>query len=428
MNRRGFLAGLAAAAVAGAVGGCGDNGGAGGGAGAEGSSDKASLTYTAWEEITPAVIKQQLPAFQKQFPGISVASTFTPWKDYFTKLQTQASSGTAPDVFAMNGVQFDLYAAEGKIDPIDQLVSDGQLDLSKYPKALVERYVWDGKQYAVPNNFDSVALFYNRAIFDQLGLKPPTDDWTWDEFLGTAAEISAKLKSKGIYGFTPTMGDSQTTYYNSIPAAGGYVINPDRTKSGYDLPETVEGLKFFADVLTNGTAPTIQQLTDVSGMDWFINGKGAMTWAASYNLADVAASKHAKDIQVVRLPTKKTNQCVLNGTATVISAQSKNKAAAREVLKWLAGPEFARSIAATGAVIPSYEGSQGAFLKTVPDWNLQVFIDAAKDAYLYPTSKNTKAWDQLEAPTLAPLWQGKESAESVGKKLAEQMNAALAKE
>ncbi|GAA3130553.1 multiple sugar transport system substrate-binding protein [Kribbella aluminosa] len=428
INRRTVLAGLASSAVAGVLAGCGGNGGSGGGSGGEGETGKADLTFATWESYTANAIKKQLPAFQQKFPGIKLEVTLTPWKDYFTKLQTQASAGNAPDLFAMNGVQFDLYASEGMIDPIDELVSGGQLDLAKYPKSLVERYVWQDKQYGVPNNFDSVALFYNKSIFDNAGQQYPTDDWTWDQFLRTAAAISAKLKGQGIYGFTPAMGDSQITYYNSIPAAGGYVIDRKQNKSGYDRPETIEGLKFFGDVLNNGTSPTIQQLTDIPGTDWFINGKGAMTWAASYNLSDLSGSKLAKDFQIVRLPTKKTNQCVLNGTTTVISSRSKNKAAAREVLKWIAGPEFAAAVAEDGQVIPAYDGSQGAFLKTIPNWNLKTFIDAAADGYLYPTSKNTKAWDQLEAPTLAPLWQGKASADTVGKKLAAAMNDALAKE
>ena len=43
---------------------------------------------------------------------------------------------------------------------------------------------------AVPAFIDNLAVVYNKEIFDQAGVDYPSDDWTWDDFLATAAKLN----------------------------------------------------------------------------------------------------------------------------------------------------------------------------------------------------------------------------------------------
>lgn len=430
MNRRGFLGGIGALAVVGGLSACGGNDTAGGGGGEAGSTDAAELNYYVWNEEQAKIMTKAMPTFNEKYPGIKVNITTTPYKEYFTKLQTQVSSGTDPDVYAMRGASIDLYASEGLLSPIDDLISEGRIDPANYPPALVDLYKVDGKQYGVPYDYDSVALWYNKAIFDQAGEEYPTDDWTWDDFTGTAARISEKLKGEGIYGCAAEPGDSQISYYNTIPAAGGYVISEDGTTSGYDQPEAIEGLDFWAQLMQNGSAPTIQQLTDQAGSEWFAAAKAAMIYAAAYNAPTFLESDHADDFQIVRLPTKVTNSSVVHGVANVVSARSKNQAAAKALVEWLSGEDYAKLIAASGIIIPAFAGTAEAYLAVKPEWNLQTFIDAAADenGSPYPSSLNTQAWASIEPNVFGDLWSGGKTAEQAGQEMAAQMNALLAEE
>ncbi|MGH3703987.1 MAG: ABC transporter substrate-binding protein, partial [Agromyces sp.] len=164
------------------------------------SGGTTEITYALWGKPQLPLMKQLVAEFEEQHPEISVNIDLTPYAQYFTKLQTQASSDTLPDIFWMNSNVFPLYASNGQLEPITQAIDDGDLVLDDYPAILAKTYEWDGVQYGVPKDFDTIALWYNKALFDEAGQAYPTDDWTWDQYKSVSQEISATLKDKGVFG------------------------------------------------------------------------------------------------------------------------------------------------------------------------------------------------------------------------------------
>src|SRR6478609_8023944 len=127
---------------------CGQSSG-GATADAQPESGPVTISYGIWD-------KNQMPAMQKiadEFhaanPNVTVKIQVTPFKQYFTTLQTAAAGGGAPDVFWMNGPNVKLYASNQQLLPLDQTISTGKLDLAKYPKALVDLYSYGGKAYVI---------------------------------------------------------------------------------------------------------------------------------------------------------------------------------------------------------------------------------------------------------------------------------------
>ena len=55
----------------------------------------------------------------------------------------------------------------------------------------MNNYVRDGVNYAVPKDFDTNALWYNKEIFDAAGVAYPTDDMTYDDLVATAEALKA---------------------------------------------------------------------------------------------------------------------------------------------------------------------------------------------------------------------------------------------
>ena len=152
-----------------------------------------------------------------------------------------------------------------------------------------------------------------------------------------------------------------------------------------------------------------------------------MMQGAAFNVANFGESQYADQFQVIRMAKKQTDVSVVHGVAPVISAKSKNRAAARAFLAWICGPDYATKLAARASTIPGLAGTEGPYLESHPEWDLQVFLDAAKEGYPYPVSKNTSAWTNLEATLLPDLWSGKITADQAGHDLASRMDAELAK-
>ena len=60
-------------------------------------------------------IRQQIAAFNEEFPDITVELQLTPWADYWTKLQTAVAGGEAFDVFWLNSANCPVYASAGAL-------------------------------------------------------------------------------------------------------------------------------------------------------------------------------------------------------------------------------------------------------------------------------------------------------------------------
>lgn len=385
----------------------------------------ASITYGVWDQNQVPAIEENIAAFNEVYPDIDVTVNVTPFAEYWTKLQTQASSETLPDLFWMNGPNIGLYASNGMLEPITGAVEAGDIDPANYPQALVDLYTIDGVSYGVPKDFDTIGIWVNTALVEQAGVELPEDGWTWDEFQQTAVDISEALADDGVYGAAGGM-DGQTTYYNTIFQAGGTVV--DDGTSGYASPEAQAGLQFWTDLIASGGSPSIQQLTDTTADQWFTSGKLAMYWGGSWFRSALTDSDLAEDVTVLPLPSGEEQATVIHGVANVVSATSTEKQAAQALQVFLAGQEAQQQQGDSGAVIPAFEGTQSSFTASMPDADLQVFLDAVEYSRPLPVSLNSAEWNALETELLPQAFSGERPVADVATDLAEQMDAALAEE
>ena len=404
-------------------------GGSGGSAPAEYSAPdsdlSATITYGLWDQNQVPAIEESIDAFNELYPNITVNLSVTPFSEYWTKLQTQASSDTLPDLFWMNGPNIQLYALNDKIEPITGAVDAGDIDPAKYPESLVDLYTVGDIGYGVPKDFDTIGVWVNKELFERAGVSLPSADWTWEDFQTTAAEISTKLADDGSYGGAGGM-DGQTTYYNTILQAGGEVIDGD--SSGYGSPETQAGIQFWTDLIASGGSPTMSQLTDTSADQWFTSGKLAMYMGGSWFRSALTDVPFADSVDAFPLPQGDEQSTVIHGVANVVAAASENKQAAQALQVFLAGEEAQRAQGEFGSIMPAFEGTQGAFVDSMPQANLQVFVDAVDYSRPLPVSANTSAWNALESELLPQAFSGERPVAEVTEELAEQMDEALAEE
>jgi len=382
--------------------------------------DPVTLTYAIWDQNQQPAMQKIADAFHKEHSNVTVKIQLTPNKEYWTKLQTSVSGGSGPDVFWMNGPHIQLYASNGVLAPLD----DQKIDAAAYPKSLVDLYTYDGKLYGAPKDFDTIAVWYNKALFDAAGVAYPKVGWTWADMQADAAKLTDKVK--GTYGIAASQY-GQENYYDSIPQAGGSVISADHKKTGYSSPEALKGIQFWLDFIKAGTSPTAQQMTDTAPEDMFLSGKVAMLQTGSWAAVGYAGNTDIADkVNVAPLPAGPAgNQSVIHGLSNVANAKSAHVDAAKQFAAFASGKEAAQIQADTGTVIPAYQGMQDTWVKSMPKYDLQVYIDALKDAVPYPVSKNTSVWTQYETDILSQVWAGTVDPETGTKQLADKMQAAL---
>jgi multiple sugar transport system substrate-binding protein len=391
------------------------------GATSDGGQEKVTLSYAAWDVNQKPVMEDLAKEFTRTHPNIAINVQLTPWADYWTKLKAAATGGAAPDAFWMNGPNFQLYASNGVIRPIEE-----QVDTSVYPKPLVDLYTLDGKLYGLPKDMDTVGVWYNKELFDAKKLDYPADDWTWADFQSAAAKLTDP--AKGVYGIGAPLTSLQEYQYNTIAQAGGYVISPDGKKSGYDDPKTIAGLRFWTDLIKNKQSPDLKTMTDTTPLQLFEAGKTAMYWGGSWNVAEFSANAYTKDkVDVAPLPKGEKQATIIHGVANVVSAKSEHPEQAWEFVKFLGSKEAADILGKKGP-LPAYTGTQDAWVKAHPEFKLQTFLDGVGYAAPFPVSKNTAAWNEAELTYLTKAWTGEQPVEQAAADLAKAMNDLLAKE
>ena len=399
----------------------------GGGEDSGGSDGKitGNLTFSFWDQNQKVAIDQHIAEFVKLHPEVSITTSITPYAQYWTKLQTQAEGDNLPDLFWMNGPHIELYASNGMLEPLDDLAD---VSWDNYPQALVDLYTVEDKHYGVPKDYDTIAVFYNKKLFDAAGVAYPQEDWTWEDFTTTANTISTALKDDGVYGVATGLAGGQEGWYNTVHQAGGFIVEDG--KSGYDHDASIKGIEFWKELIASGASPSLEAMADTKPNVMFESEKAAMIWSGTWIVSEFAEKLPNKDhVDIAPLPKGEQRASVIHGLTTVVAAGSENKAAAKAFVSFLAQKEQHLREAELGIANPAFNGTQETFQDSQPQWNMKAFAEAATDyAVPYPVSRNTQVWNDFEEQLLPDAFSGKRDVSEVCKELAAKMNEALQSE
>lgn len=122
--------------------------------------------------------------------GTAVEGEFLAWNDYWPKLATQTAGGNAPDVVQMDYRYIVEYAKRNAIAPLDEFVG-GALKLDSFDADQLEGGKVDGKLYGISLGANSVAMIYNVAAFEEAGVAPLTNAWTYDDLMAVGEAFKA---------------------------------------------------------------------------------------------------------------------------------------------------------------------------------------------------------------------------------------------
>src|SRR5215213_1386808 len=367
--------------------------------------EEITITYGFWDDAQRPAVEQQIAAFKELHPTITIEPQVVPWDDYWTKLQTGVAGGSTYDVFWMDADGLPVYASQGGLVSIQGLVDDGSIDVDSYPESLLSLYTFEDTVYGIPRDFDTIALFYNKDLFDKAGVEYPTGDWTWDDLRAAAEKLTIKEGDTATqWGFGSTTSD-QENYFNLITQNGGEILNEDMTEALFGEPAACEALAFAESFITDGLSPSIavQQANDPYAT-LFPGGVIAMIFEGSWNVLTYSQANPA--IAVAPLPKGKTRASANHALANVIWTGSQNQCAALEWVKYLASADAERILGETGTVIPAMNGLQENWVASIPGMDLQVFIDAVDYSFPLPASPAGPEWSNKVVETLIEGWSG----------------------
>lgn len=391
----------------------------------KGANEKQTITYAIWDTNQEAGMKKMAEAFEKKQPNIKVNVEVTPWDQYWTKLDAAATGESLPDVFWMHSNEAHRYMSNGILQDLNDLTKDDKkINMTKFPKEISQLYSLKDKQYAIPKDIDTIALWYNKTLFDKAGLAYPDDSWTWDTFLEAAKKLTDE--KNGVYGFAAP-NNGHEGYWNFIYQNEGKILNDKRTKSEFDQPNTEEAMQFYTDLINKyNVSPTAEQLSENKPVSYMQSGRLGMGLFGSWMLADFKDNEYmVKNTDVAVLPKGKTRATVYNGLGNAVSASSKNKEAALDFVAFLGSEEANLISAEMGAAIPAYEGTSAKWINSSKEFNTKVYIDMMEYDVIRPFSNQMLKVETIETDNLANLLNNKASVADVSKKIVQEVDEVL---
>lgn len=422
------LAGAMVLSTAACGGGSGDSGSSGGD-GDSGSSEGGELSISIWDTNQEPGINEILADFTEE-TGIKTKLTVVKWDEYWTMLEAGAQGGSLPDVFWMHSNESERYMSNDMLlDLTDKIAESDVIDPANYPEDIWGLYTHEDKYYAVPKDVDTIALWYNKTMFDEAEMEYPTADWTWDDMFEAAKKLTKDDGSQ--YGLALRNDNNQAGYYNMIYDNGGFVINDDKTESGWDDPKTIEAMEQVEEFIKAGIMPSMETMSENGEDVLFQSGKVAMVLQGSWMLAAYRDNEYtAENCDCVELPKSATTDrrvSIYNGLGWAASASGSNTENAWKLIEYLGSEAAQKKQAELGVTMSAYTGTSDAWAESA-DFNLEAYLNMMDDMVIRPYSKSTVTWENEDNEILKEVYTGDKSMADACKEMADQMNEKLAEE
>ncbi len=395
---------------------CG-NSGSGSGSGAKADS----LTVNIWDSNQQKGL-QKIADKWTETSGVKVNIEVVDWDNYWTLLEAGASGGTMPDVFWMHSNNAQMYMENDVLLKLNDYVEKEKIDMSKYYEGVKNLYTRsDGNIYALPKDHDTIALLYNKAIFDKYGVEYPTKDWTWENMYEAAKKIT-EGSNGDVYGMAMNTSNNQDGWYNIVYDYGAEIITEDHKGTTIGSDKGKQAMKMVRKLLTVGAPQSVVAETGTDSL--FQSNKCAMITQGSWMINAFYTAENSADYKWALLPYADVNgngKCdegerysAYNGLGWAASAATKDPDSAASLITYFCSEEGQKLQSEYGVTMGGMKGVSDTFTQAFPDTDISPFVEI-EDYKLFfrPYTRKTTVWEdaiQQKGGFLDP-WQNPNDAD-----------------
>lgn len=251
-------------------------------------AEKVTIRLSTWAGADEAKELQAiLDKLNSQSDKYNIVQDSNP-ADYDTRLTTQLSGSSGPDIFWLSAQRAAQFAARGvMLDITDRLAKSDKpvANISGYYETSLGPFKYEDSIFGLPWIEQPVVLYINRDLFDKAGVAYPDASWNWDKFTEAAKKLTLDQSGKhpDEAGFDAENIKQWGFTLNGWPPVqmfiwqnGGEVISEDLSNSPIDSPEAKAAFKFYADLVNSPMVPSQQLIKDRGFDTMFKNQQVAM--------------------------------------------------------------------------------------------------------------------------------------------------------
>ncbi len=377
------------------------------------AQDATSVRALMWSNgpIIDGHFEDRMASFNEAHAGsIEVNLEFLPYDQYWQRLQLAYASGDdVHDVYFWDSQAYGHFSRDLLLNLQPMIDSSGALDPAEYPVELFEPWKLDGtNMYAMPENFQTIALYYNQDLFDADGIEYPTDAWTYDQAIEAATTLT-KRDGDRVNQWGMNLGNLavwwglQTISWAKGDAFFDSYLEP--TTFQFSSPDNVETLDFARALINDHqVAPRPSVALQNSDTTGFASGRVGFVIDGSWSISGFAELPF--NWGIAPIPLMEGNRVVpyfMGGW--VIPQVSEVAEAAFEWARW-SGNEYQDQMAAEHDWIPVKTSAResDATVEGQPE-GYRAVIDSLSDARLGDVySENTQQiWVEVFDPKLTEL-------------------------
>ena len=164
---------------------------AGGGGQKQGSGNYMRFAWwgnTVRDERTRRLVS----LFEQKNPGVTVETETTGWDDYWMKLNTQAASGSLPDVMQQDYSYVTMYNDKKLLADMEPFAKKGIIDLSKWSDDVIASGRLGGKLIGLDVGTNAWGMGVDPAVLQKAGITIDDTKWTWKDYEQIAITIYQK--------------------------------------------------------------------------------------------------------------------------------------------------------------------------------------------------------------------------------------------
>jgi len=290
------------------------------------------ITLVYWGLWEPeSVMNQVIADWQKEHPQVKIEYSLQSKQQYRERVQSALARGEGPDIFRYHVTWLPML--KNQLDSLPaEVMSASQFETTFYPVAATQ--LRSGTSYlGLPLEMDTLALFYNKEIFQTAGKTPPT---TWDELRRTAIELTTVDEAGKIQTAGVALGTTNNVEHWSD------ILGLMMLQNEADLANPTGSLA--EDALTYytifNTTDQVWDLTLPNSIMAFASGQVAMAFGFSWDVFEIKNLNPDLEFGVVKAPQLSgTNVAWASFWVEGVNNKSEYKKEAWEFLQYLASQE-----------------------------------------------------------------------------------------
>ena len=244
--------------------------------------------------------------FSAKYPNVKInIKTFGDFNSYDRALLDALAAGEGPDIFAIRNT--DLPRMLNKITPAPETFTLAQIR-NIYPQIVEQDFVQQNRLYAAPYSIDTLALFYNRDLLDQVTVSTPQN---WEEFLATSKKITKREGNKilvsgaALGGSKESINEAADILSVLMLQTGTEIVASDFKSARFNSDQGLSALKFYTQFATPKNENYSWSDATTQALDAFAQEKTAMLVTYAKNLAEIKKRNQFLNFSVAELPQVK---------------------------------------------------------------------------------------------------------------------------